>query len=58
VVIVTVAEIIDELKSLKFKSAAEKLFSFNKLNIELEQEKQNLEGKEIAYLSLAREKFG
>ncbi|HKU77952.1 MAG TPA: hypothetical protein VJR02_28820 [Pyrinomonadaceae bacterium] len=51
------AEIIDDVVHLKFKSLAEKLFAFKQRRLALREAELSAPGKEVAYISLAKDRF-
>lgn len=58
-VVVTVsADIIQKLATLKFGDAAKALFSFKSYKLDMLEEEKKVPGREIAYISAARTKFG
>jgi hypothetical protein len=57
IIVVGVAEFVENLCKLKFKSLAENLFVLGQQSVDLELEKLKAPGKELAYISYAHEKF-
>ena len=57
-VIVTTAEVAEYLVKVKWSKAAKKLFEVRHRRIELMKAEMDLQGREIAFISRARERFG
>lgn len=58
IIITTSTEILQKIATLKFAEAAKTLFSIKSYKLDMLEEEKKVPGREIAYISSARAKFG
>lgn len=58
IVVTSIAEVAENLARLKFSKVSQSIFQLFKNDVKLLEAEMNAPGKEIAYLSSARQKFG